>query len=112
MLAKERRATKMTISNFAKMLVLAVEFAELYNDHSNGLVAVYSGTDKMPELHLEEAIFYDLATTLVDEISFKHDDKTRPCFYYTGVRVFCCLTNEQAAARGYLTEAEAAFYGK
>lgn len=101
----------MTITDIAKMLGLAVEFAELYNDHSKGVVAIGTGTDKMPELHLVDATFHDLAAALGCEISFKHDDNTRPCFYYMGVRVFSCLTNEQAAARGYLTGSEAAFYG-
>ena len=75
-----------------------------------GLVDIGCGADDMPEVHLFSDVFYEYLDALHAELAFKYDNKTRPCFYFYGVRVFCVLADEEAAARGYLTEAEAAFY--
>ena len=100
----------MDIKKLISMAALAVDFQETYSDKSNGFISVQCGYDKAPELHLLADTFYAYAAALHTDIFFKMDDKTRPCFMFYGVRVFCVLTFEEAAARGYLTEAEREFY--
>ena len=109
---KERTATKMTIGTLNKMLGLAVLYTELYNDYDNGFISSSRGLDRKPELHLTAEAFDELARKLEPVIEFKNNEKLTPCFIFMGVRIFCVLTEEEAAERGYLTEAEAAFYGK
>lgn len=103
----------MTIGTFTKMLGLATEFADMWGNSETGLVGVSASCfTKQPELHITKEAFYDIADKLNASISFKNDDCTRPCFTFMRVMIFCLLTEEEAAERGYLTEAEAAFYGK
>ena len=112
MLAKERKAIKMTLGTLNKMLGMAELYTELYNDYDNGFISVSRGLDRRPEIHLTAEAFDELAQKLDANIFHKNNEKLTPCFMFMGVRIFCVLTEEEAAERGYLTEAEAAFYGK
>lgn len=102
----------MTIGTLNKMLGMAELYTELYNDYSNGFISVSRGGDRRPEIHLTAEAFDELVQRLDPAIEFKNNEKLTPCFIFMGVRIFCVLTEEEAAERGYLTEAEAAFYGK
>ena len=102
----------MTIGTLNKMLGMAELYTELYNDYDNGFISVSRGPDRRPEIHLTAEAFDELAQKLDANIFHKNNEKLTPCFMFMGVRIFCVLTEEEAAERGYLTEAEAAFYGK
>ena len=102
----------MTLGTLNKMLGMAELYTELYNDYSNGFISVSRGLDRKPEIHLTAEAFDELTAKLDPVIEFKNNEKLTPCFMFMGVRIFCVLTEEEAAERGYLTEAEAAFYGK
>ena len=112
MLAKGKEGNKMTIGTLNKMLGLAELYTELYNDYDNGFISVSMGFDRKPEIQLTVDVFDELAQKLDANIFHRNNEKLTPCFMFKGVRIFCVLTEEEAAERGYLTEAEAAFYGK
>ena len=109
---KGKEGYKMTIGTLNKMLGMAELYTELYNDYDNGFISVSRGPDRRPEIHLTAEAFDELAQKLDANIFHKNNEKLTPCFMFMGVRIFCVLTEEEAAERGYLTEAEAAFYGK
>lgn len=110
---KGKEVSKMTIGTFTKMLGLATEFADMWGKSETGLVGVsVSCLKKQPELHLTSEAFDELVAKLQPAIDHKNNEPLIPCFMFMGVCVFCLLTEKEAAERGYLTEAEAAFYGK
>lgn len=102
----------MTIGTLNKMLGMAELYADLYYNYSEGFISIQTGLDRKPEIHLTVKAFDELVQRLDPDIVHKNNEKLTPCFMFMGVRIFCVLTEEEAAERGYLTEAEAAFYGK
>ena len=75
MLAKERKAIKMTLGTLNKMLGLAELYTELYNDYDNGFISVSRGLDRRPEIHLTVDAFDELAQKLDANIFHKNNEK-------------------------------------